>query len=328
MDGTSAGSSATGAVAGLSQAASDARHKRHTVTFLAGCLDILYAGSPVRDDRLMALTLADFLALPPLQAARPEVVAGTRLDERPVRWVHTSEIYGISPLLKGGEVLMTTGLGLVGTGAAAIGSYVESLAAQDVTALLLELGRTFTTPPPELVTAAETYDLPLVLLHGVVPFIEITETVHPLLISGEIDLLRRLDHATTTLHEAVAAGAGGSALTALVAELCDGPAGVYSDDGALLLGDDVRRDGAVRCEVPVGRAAWATLAVAGGRDDRRDAAVDHRLAELCARVLDLDWARSAGRAAGPAVGPTWSQRSRPGSTSPAATSSSGPVRPG
>lgn len=253
----------------------------------------------MRDHRLMSLTLAAFLALPPLQAARPEVVAGTRLDERPVRWVHTSEIYGISPLLKGGEVLMTTGLGLVGTGATAIGSYVESLAAQGVTALVLELGRTFTAAPPELVAAAEQHDLPLVLLHGVVPFIEITETVHPLLISGEIDLLRRLDRATTALHDAVAGGASGSALTALVGELCRGAVGLYSDDGALLLGDDVRRDGPARCEVEVGRTAWATLAVAS-RDGAPAGEVDVRLAELCARVLDLrlgpvGW---AGRRAG------------------------------
>ena len=50
----------------------------------------------------MAFTVANLLALPLMQPARPEVVVGEDLDRRVVRWVHTSEIYEISPLLKGG----------------------------------------------------------------------------------------------------------------------------------------------------------------------------------------------------------------------------------
>src|SRR5690606_22660892 len=125
---------------------------------------------------------------PVVRRARPEVVTGAPDDlARPVRWVHTSEIYEISPLLKGGEVLLTTGLGLVGLSPSAVRSYVASLHGTGVAALFLELGRTFTQPPPVLVEAARTEGLTLVALHGVVPFIEITETVHPLLIGGEVD---------------------------------------------------------------------------------------------------------------------------------------------
>ena len=57
----------------------------------------------------MPFTVQDLLDLPLMEAARPEVVVGERLDTRVVRWIHTSEIYEISPLLKGGEVLLTTG---------------------------------------------------------------------------------------------------------------------------------------------------------------------------------------------------------------------------
>ena len=58
----------------------------------------------------MAVTVQDLLDLPVLGEARPEVLVGGDLDRRPVRWVHTSEIYEIWPLLRGGEVLLTTGL--------------------------------------------------------------------------------------------------------------------------------------------------------------------------------------------------------------------------
>ena len=131
----------------------------------------------------MSFTVSDLLAMPVLAAARPEVVAGSALASRPVRWVHTSEIYEIAPLLKGGEVLLTTGLGLVASSPKAQGDYVRALAAKGVAALVMELGRTFTAPPASMVEAARETGLPLVMLHGVVPFIEVTEQVHPLLLS-------------------------------------------------------------------------------------------------------------------------------------------------
>ena len=49
-------------------------------------------------------TLQDLLDLPLMQSARPEVLFGEDFEQRPVRWIHTSEIFEISPLLKGGEV--------------------------------------------------------------------------------------------------------------------------------------------------------------------------------------------------------------------------------
>lgn len=119
----------------------------------------------------MTFTVADLLALPVLERARPEVLVGRdQLDDRPVRWVHTSEIYEIWPLLKGGEVLLTTGLGLVGCTPQATADYARSLAQKGVAAVLLELGRTFAQPPSALLQAAHAHSLPLVVLHGVVPF--------------------------------------------------------------------------------------------------------------------------------------------------------------
>ena len=60
----------------------------------------------------VALTLADVLAHPALVQCRPAVLAGDPTT-RTVRWVHSSDIYEIAPLLRGGELLLTTGLGLV-----------------------------------------------------------------------------------------------------------------------------------------------------------------------------------------------------------------------
>ncbi|HEV7875240.1 MAG TPA: PucR family transcriptional regulator ligand-binding domain-containing protein [Nocardioides sp.] len=233
----------------------------------------------------MSLTLSQLLDLPVLRRARPEVIAGSDFENRPVRWVHTSEIYEISPLLKGGEVLLTTGLGLVGLGAGAIGSYVEALARQGVTALLMEVGRTFTSPPEALVSAARGHDFPLVLLHGVVPFIEVTESVYPMLIEGEVEELRELDRAATRLHEALASAVAPGELLALVAEVCGAPVGLYGQNGDLLGGEDVRGRDGLTVEFDVGRSPWSVLAVAAA--DHSALAGARRRAELCARMIDI-----------------------------------------
>lgn len=80
---------------------------------------------------------------------------------------------------------LTTGLALVRMSTEAIGACVRALAQRTVAALVRELGRTFTKPPPPLRQTAVQERLPLVLLHGVVPLVEVTEAVHPLLIKGK-----------------------------------------------------------------------------------------------------------------------------------------------
>ncbi len=188
-------------------------------------------------------SVADFLNLPELQRARAELVCGEALDERAVRWVHTSEIFAISPLLKGGEVLMTTGLGLVAVSADARRGYIASLARIGVAALVLELGRTFSTVPPDIVAEAQRVGLPLVLLHGVVPFIEVTEVAHTRILGGELEQLRAATDIRERLLQALGENRGLVGFTAAISDVAGCPAALYSQSGELvagaLLGDDV-----------------------------------------------------------------------------------------
>lgn len=187
-----------------------------------------------RDESRRPLTVADMLALPVLQRGRPEVLAGSDVLSRTVRWVHTSEIYDIAPLLRGGEVLLTTGLGLVGASATALYDYAAGLAERSVAALVLELGRTFAKAPESLVAAAREAGLPLITLRGIVPFVEITEEVHALLISDEVALLRLAQHVDTVMTAAVLGGDGLASLLREAADLADCPAELYADDGHLV----------------------------------------------------------------------------------------------
>jgi PucR family transcriptional regulator, purine catabolism regulatory protein len=167
------------------------------------------------------LTVGEVLGLPVLADARPEVIVDDGIGRQPVRWVHTSEIYEIAPLLKGGELLLTTGLGLVGVAASGRDAYVEALASRGVAALVVELGRTFTELPPDLIVSARQHRLNLVVLHGVVPFIEVTEVVHARLVELEVYSLRAYRDAVARLVDVVTRGEGLDAMTQVLEEECE-----------------------------------------------------------------------------------------------------------
>ncbi len=98
------------------------------------------------------LTVADVLALPVLAAGRPRVVTGADGLHRPVRWVHITELTDPASFLKGGELVLTTGMPLP-EAAAAVRRYVDELADVGAAALVIELVRRFHRPPDALVRA-------------------------------------------------------------------------------------------------------------------------------------------------------------------------------
>ncbi|WP_277032150.1 PucR family transcriptional regulator ligand-binding domain-containing protein [Actinacidiphila oryziradicis] len=65
---------------------------------------------------------------------------------------HSSEIYEIGPLLSGGELLLTTGLGLAGADPGARRHWVREPAARDVAGVAFEIGRSLPDVPAEVGT--------------------------------------------------------------------------------------------------------------------------------------------------------------------------------
>ncbi|MCS5721636.1 PucR family transcriptional regulator [Herbiconiux sp. CPCC 203407] len=224
----------------------------------------------------MPFTVADLLDLPSLRRARPEVVSGSAaIAAQPVRWVHTSEIFEIAPLLKGGEVLLTTGLGLVAVSPDARRSYIADLARVGVAALVLELGRTFPEVPAEVVAEAARVGLPLVLLHGVVPFIEVTEAAHSRILGGELAELQAAAAVREQLLAALAENRGLAAFIGAVSEAAGCPAGLTTTAGELVAGAERTPDpagggGGEQGRMPfdphtavvtVGGEAWGSLSL-------------------------------------------------------------------
>ncbi|WP_199833237.1 PucR family transcriptional regulator ligand-binding domain-containing protein, partial [Streptomyces luridiscabiei] len=136
------------------------------------------------------ITVQRALELPGLRAGLPEVVAGADRLSRTVRWVHAGEVPNIASLLKGGELLLTTGLGL-GTRPAEQRAFVRRLADRGISALVVELGPRFSRLPASIVDAARAAGLPLVQLHREVPFVAVTEEVHTEIVNGHYALLQQ-----------------------------------------------------------------------------------------------------------------------------------------
>src|SRR3954453_17896225 len=98
------------------------------------------------------LTLVSVLELPVVRRALPEVVTGADALDRQVRWAHVIEMPDPDDLLKGGELVLTTGLG-AGGGAAAQREWAQSLVEQGLAALAVELGTSWREVPAPVVAA-------------------------------------------------------------------------------------------------------------------------------------------------------------------------------
>jgi purine catabolism regulator len=151
-----------------------------------------------------------------------------------VRWVHSSEIYGIAPLLRGGELLLTTGLGLVQSSAEERREYVRSLAARHVAGLALELAESFSEAPDDMVDEARRLGLPFIALRTRYPFVEVTEQVNSAILDSSIVRLRHADEVGRALSRVLAEQGGLDALTATLADVVGRPVVVTDTDGHVL----------------------------------------------------------------------------------------------
>lgn len=144
----------------------------------------------------MIPSVREILALPVVTAGHPTVLGGHAHLDEPVRWVHVSESSDPTDLLQGGELLLTTGLPLVGE-PVEVADYLRSLRAHGVAGLVVELGTHLPEAPASLGGAAESAGLPVVALARRIRFVEVTQQVHQLIVADRFD---EVEFARTT-HE-------------------------------------------------------------------------------------------------------------------------------
>ncbi|OIK25412.1 PucR family transcriptional regulator [Streptomyces malaysiense] len=179
------------------------------------------------------ITVQRALELPGLRSGLPEIVAGADRLSRTVRWVHAGEVPNIASLLKGGELLLTTGYGL-GTRPAEQRAFVRTLAERGIAALVVELGPRFSRLPAALVDTARAAGLPLVQLHREVPFVTVTEEIHTEIVNGHYALLQRAEEVHRRCTEALLGGGGVPQVLGILAGFSGNPVFLETADGRLL----------------------------------------------------------------------------------------------
>ncbi|MER6398274.1 MULTISPECIES: PucR family transcriptional regulator [unclassified Kitasatospora] len=171
----------------------------------------------------MLPTVARVLDLEVMRRGLPQVVAGTDHLERPVRWVHVSELPDVAGVLQGGELVLTTGIALP-EDREGLARYVRELDEVGVAGLVIEFGRRyFDSLPRALVHAAEQRGLPLIALRRELRFVAVTEAVHALVVNAQLEQLRTSEAVHQVFNELVVEGAEPAEVVRQVARMAGGP---------------------------------------------------------------------------------------------------------
>ena len=133
------------------------------------------------------ITVQDILEIPELDL---KLLAGGKATSNPVRWVHITEVPDPTRWLKGGELLLTTGYGFVGSEEQQV-AQIKRLIDHNISGLGFGTGFSFDKVPPAIVKVAQEYDFPLFEVPYHVPFIAITEAVASKIVNEQYSLLQR-----------------------------------------------------------------------------------------------------------------------------------------
>ena len=222
------------------------------------------------------LSLADVLDLPVVRRALPEVVIGDGALGREIRWAHVVEMRDPDDLLKGGELVLTTGLGAGADG----GPWTASLIEQGMAALAVELGSSWREVPAPVVARCARAGVPVVAFHRPVRFIEITEAVHGAVVNAQFALLARGEEIHRRFTELILQGRGVPEILAELVAAVGNPVVLEDAGGSLVYyvsgphGDDLAL------------SAWADVHRA---EDRGETAEGVFAVEV--RLLDSSWGR-------------------------------------
>lgn len=178
--------------------------------------------------------MAGALALPVLRRALPEVVAGQESLNRTVRWVHVVDVPAPDELLRGGELVLSTGAG-PGLREDSQRRFIRSLSEQRAAGLLIEIGYSYKRAlPPALIEEASVRRLPLIATHRPTRFVDITEAIHGALVDRRLALLHRSQEAGDRLTAIVLDRRGFGDLLAELARTLRNPVALENVAGQLI----------------------------------------------------------------------------------------------
>ncbi|MDQ6820015.1 MAG: PucR family transcriptional regulator ligand-binding domain-containing protein, partial [Actinomycetota bacterium] len=162
------------------------------------------------------------------------MVAGEDSLQRPVRWVHVVDVPDPADLLRGGELVLSTGRG-PGDDIGDQRRFIRTLSDQGASALLIELGYSYKRELPEtLIAEARAVGLPLIATHRPRRFVEITEAIHGALLDHRLSMLRHAQETGDRLTAIVLERRGLAGLLAELARALQNPVTLENVAGQLV----------------------------------------------------------------------------------------------
>jgi purine catabolism regulator len=134
------------------------------------------------------ITVQDILDIPGLNL---KLLAGHRAVTNPVRWVHITEMADPTKWLRGGELLLTTGLGIQNVEEDEQLAHLRRLFEAKVSGLGFGVGFGFKKVPEAMTRLADEQGFPLFEVPYNVPFIAITEAVASKIVNEQYSMLQR-----------------------------------------------------------------------------------------------------------------------------------------
>ncbi|TDK60906.1 PucR family transcriptional regulator [Bacillus salipaludis] len=127
------------------------------------------------------------------------VVAGAEGLHHIVKWVHVVEVKNIRNLLSGQELILSTGVAWQEDHL--FFTMVEQLIENQAAGLCIELGTYLTEIPSEVIEIANQHHFPIIAFQQEVPFVEITQDIHSLMINQQYRMISDLENYSQSLNK-------------------------------------------------------------------------------------------------------------------------------
>lgn len=239
-------------------------------------------------------TIQSLLRTPGL---RLRLVAGEQASlERPIRWVHSTELARPGPYLRGGELICTVGVLL--TDPAACATFVRSVAAAGAVGVCFGSGDVHPDTPTALVEACLDAALPLLELPSGAPFIALSEHLADQWVRAGSMVAAQGEQVVARMLEALSGGASVAELLALAGAAAAGQVHVVAGRGGPLHWTGPGEPPPADLLVQLGRVVAVAQHEVQVAARRRRVEVGHLLSLLAAQVADARAVAPAVEAAG------------------------------
>ncbi|PGZ91654.1 PucR family transcriptional regulator [Bacillus sp. AFS029533] len=130
---------------------------------------------------------------------KAKILAGHNGVLNAIKWVHILESKEIGTFIKGNELVLTTGIQL--THEKTLFEFVEQLISKEAAGLCIEFGEHIQTVPNNVIELANLYNLPIIVFKEIIPFIEITQEIHSMLINQQYEMIKRLENYSQEINK-------------------------------------------------------------------------------------------------------------------------------